>query len=116
LLLLLGKGRVSSQERSEFWYSKFQMGCGRTEARSEETKRFIRDVNVLPVASSLPRRGIASRWKVSGMIPRSETSVAGKAFGPAPTMLASKNFTEAGKERLRSDTVEHSAQSDVDET
>jgi hypothetical protein len=83
-------GRVSSEERSEPWYSKFEIGSGRLKAEVKRQRDSSGTLNGLPVAGSLLRRKSASCWKVSGMIPRSETSAAGKASAPASTMPGSK--------------------------
>lgn len=90
LLLLQCKGRVSSQEKSEFWCSKLQRSCGRTEARKEGLNIFIRDVK------RINRRKFTAEERASIVLEDfrhdtpSETSVVGNAFGPAPTMPASK--------------------------
>ena len=65
------------QTKEQFWQA---------EARSEETKQFIKNTSVLPAASSLPKRRSVLSWKAFVGIHPFGTCAAGRVSGQALTM------------------------------
>jgi len=83
LLSLPEDGRVSSEERSERWFSRFQTRPGRLRPGPKRRRDSSGISNASLAASSLLRRS-ASFSKASGAILPLEISVVEKAFVPAP--------------------------------
>ena len=85
------------------------------EARSEETKRFIRDVK------RITRRRFTAEEKVRIVLEgfRHDTPIRDlcrrEGIRPSTYYAWLKDFMEAGKERLTRDTVRNATRSDVDE-
>ena len=84
------------------------------EARTAETKQFIRDIKrITRPVSSPPRRRSALSWRAFVTTRPSEASVAGKVSAPAPTVPGLKDFMEAGKERLTRDMARDATKGEV---
>jgi transposase len=114
LLLLSGESKVSGNERSSGVTQGVSDRFWQAEARTEETKQFIRDIKRITRRKFTPEEKI--RIVLEGF--RRDTPIRDlcrrESIRPSTYYAWLKDFMEAGKERLQRDTARDATRAEVE--